>query len=125
MAKDRKALPKPKEVEIEEGKFYTQLGSDISIIRLKKGYSQKDLADRLFISPGTVSTIEGGFAKIKAYELKKLCETFGITPDNLLRYGEIDKTDLKSTDYRIKAKITSMTPEEKEKLLQIMNLVFI
>ena len=125
MNKNRKALPKPDEVKEEERRFYFQLGVDISKLREERNYSQRKVADQLFISPNTVSLIEVGEARLKAFQLKKLCESLGSTPDKLLRYGCLENTEIESTESRIQAKIASLTMEEKERLLRIMDLIFL
>lgn len=65
------------------------------IIRLReqRGWSQRELANRIGLDPSVMNRIEGGKRPIKDDELKKLSEILNVTADYLL-----DRSDKKHYD---------------------------
>lgn len=66
----------------------TKVGKDLSTIiqeqRVKRGWSQEELAKELNITRSAVSQIENGERGVSSIELRKLTEIFGVTADLLL-----------------------------------------
>lgn len=60
------------------------LGNKISEYRKQLDLTQKDLGDKLNVSPQAVSKWENGQAEPDASTIKKLCEIFRISTDELL-----------------------------------------
>jgi len=61
-------------------------------LRLEKGYTQKELADKLGISESAVSLIENGKRKLKLETAIKLAEIFGVSLDELVKNYVNDTT---------------------------------
>lgn len=116
----RKSRKKKKKPE-DEKSFYLRLGVSIGNFRRNAGINQAELADMLYLASNTISDIEGGKSHIKAYQLKKLCDILHVAPNKLLGY-EVQED--KSIDYLLKARITEMDPDDKQKLLKLIDLVF-
>ena len=60
------------------------LGQTITEYRKKRNLTQKDLGEKLNVSPQAVSKWENGQAEPDASTIKKLCEIFKISTDELL-----------------------------------------
>ena len=60
------------------------IAGNITEYRKKLGYTQKDLGDMLNVSPQAVSKWENGQAEPDTGTIKKLCEIFKISTDELL-----------------------------------------
>lgn len=69
---------KPKNVK-------TGVGLNVEKQREKKGWSQEELAKRLYMERNTLSMKECGTREFRPEELLQLSEIFGITVDELLR----------------------------------------
>lgn len=63
--------------------YFAILGSTISEHRKNKGYTQQQLADRLFEKRATIANWETGRVQIDVRNLFKLCEVLDITPETL------------------------------------------
>ena len=64
------------------------IGENITEYRRKLGLTQKDLGDMLNVSPQAVSKWENGQAEPDTSTIKKLCQIFKITTDELLGLTE-------------------------------------
>lgn len=81
-------------------------GSKISILRIKKGWSQNDLAVQLQnnginLDKNSISNMEAGERHIKDYELKQLAELFQITTDELLKTPYEEEFETNKTSFKI------------------------
>jgi len=63
-------------------------GEKIYTLREKAGLSQDELAEKLEVTRQTVSNWENDKNKIDLEKAKRLCEVFGITPNELCSDGE-------------------------------------
>lgn len=70
-----------------------QFGIFISELRKKKGYTQKELAQKLFISDKAVSKWERGLSMPDISLLVPLSEVLEVTVTELLKYQRIEHTD--------------------------------
>ena len=69
-----------------------KLGTNIYLLRTRKGLSQGDLAEALDVSRQSISKWETGGATPDLDKLLALCDLFGVTLDELVR-GEIAETE--------------------------------
>ena len=60
------------------------LGPRIAALRRAAGYSQRQLAKLLCVSPSTVGMYEQGRREPSVCQLLRLCQIFGVTADFLL-----------------------------------------
>ena len=70
--------------EIDRAAF----GAFVAAQRKEKGYTQKELADRLFVSDKAVSKWESGAADPSTSNLLALAKLFGVSAEELLKSVE-------------------------------------
>lgn len=63
----------------------------IKALREKKGLTQQDMADGLFIQRVTYTQVELGKIELSLQRFFKICEVLGVTPEFFL-FGETDGT---------------------------------
>lgn len=61
------------------------IGQKLKQLRKQKGLSQEQVAEFLHISQSAYARIENGESHSWAYHIKKICEIFDITPEELVR----------------------------------------
>ncbi len=83
--------------------FYKTIGSRIREIRVSKGMSQADLAEKAGLSLPVISSLENAHSKIWLVTFAKIAEALNVSADDILRLN----TPLASDSY----------PEELRKLL--------
>jgi transcriptional regulator with XRE-family HTH domain len=64
--------------------FAKVLGTQIKVIRIKKGMSQQDVAARANITPSYMSRIENGSISTSVEKLYKIAHAIGCQPVELL-----------------------------------------
>lgn len=64
-------------------RFYKELGVLLKEERIRHSMSQQDVADRIKVSRGTVANWETGRRVIYIDDLFRLCDMFGIDPNEL------------------------------------------
>ena len=65
-----------------------QVHEKLKVMRLCKGWTQEDLAEKLGWSVNIYAKIERGEADVKLDKLKQLAEAIGVDPAELLTTGE-------------------------------------
>jgi repressor LexA len=71
-----------------EKKAQKLLGYNIHMLRMMRGFSQKDIADALHKSANAVSNWELGNTGPSIDDLLKLCDMFKVTPNQILGWDE-------------------------------------
>lgn len=71
------------------------VGNNLKKLRLAKSWSQEQVADYLHISQSTYARMERGEGNSWANYIKKICEIFGIKPENLINKNEEDLRNYK------------------------------
>lgn len=66
----------------------SNLSQKLKELRLRKGFSQEQLADSAQINLRTVQRIEGGETEPRGDTLKRLANALNITPDELIDWAE-------------------------------------
>ena len=61
-----------------------QFGSNLRALRLEKGWTQEQLADRAGLAPVQISRVERGVREIRLTTLLRLIEALETTPDRIL-----------------------------------------
>ncbi len=64
------------------------MGLNLKIARIKKGLSQKQLADKVGISPATVSKAETGKFDLRLSTLIKLSKVLDVSVEELIPHEE-------------------------------------
>ena len=70
--------------ELDKKKF----GAFVALLRREKGWTQRELAERLYISDKAVSKWETGTADPSTSNLMALAKLYGISAEELLRCVE-------------------------------------
>lgn len=78
----------------------------IKELRIKKGITQKELADFLGVGANAVSMYENGYRKLNHFDVVKVALFLDTTPDELLGFEEAYK---KYSDY-----LMSLKKDEEE-----------
>lgn len=71
------------------------IGKAIKTLRLKRGYSQKQLASLVDKSETTISLIESGNSIPQTKRIKEICSALGVEPVYLLLFA-LEKEDIPS-----------------------------
>ena len=97
--------------------FYQIIGSRIREIRVAKGISQADLAEKAKLSPPVISSIENGRSRMWLITFAKVCEALQVSANDILRLD----TPAAINDYpnEFKALIADCTSSERETILKI------
>ena len=75
----------------------------IKELRLKNGWLQADLAERLNTKPQTVSHYEKGDRGLDVETIFKLCDIFGVTADYLLGRSDMPTPQLAPDEWKFLA----------------------
>ena len=101
--------------------FYINIGKRIREIRLKKGLSQVELAERANLSVPVISSIENSHSKIWLSTFAKVAEALEVSANDILRLNTPESTaDFPSELSEI---LSGCTSEETESILQIARRV--
>ena len=60
------------------------IGKKLQTLRKERGFSQEHVADKLHISQSAYARIESGESHSWANHIQKICETYEITPEELV-----------------------------------------
>ncbi|MBQ7352679.1 MAG: helix-turn-helix transcriptional regulator [Clostridia bacterium] len=94
-----------------------RIGLFIALMRKEKGLTQKELADKLYISDKTVSKWETGNGLCDVTLMEPLCKELGITVNELLSGERIDDTEYKK---RAEENMLSLALERKQSKRNIL-----
>ncbi len=59
------------------------VGNNLKAARNAKGYTQKEVAAKMFMTQQQYSRFENGVYELNYAQIKELCELFDITPNDL------------------------------------------
>lgn len=92
-------------------------GNKLRKIRIRQGYTQESLAEKINLSAKSLSQIELGNNFVSAETLTKLCEVFELPPKTLFDFDDKNKITQNISENTIK-KIKS-----NKKLLNLINYI--
>ncbi len=122
---DREAF-KPHVYEINEGNVIVSLikkehsleiGSKLKEMRTRRGMSQKELADKVDVSPSFISQVENNQISPSLISFVQLCKALGASPAALL-----DDKPAKKSGWLIRQRNGSARPLLKEEGLSVFNM---
>lgn len=64
--------------------YYKNLAELLRYVRIKKNFSQKEMAERLCISRSAYTYYETGRSKPDIYSLRKIVDLLGVQPETVL-----------------------------------------
>ena len=86
-------MPSPADEAVEalEREVAEAIAANVRYMRLKKGLTQKQLADDLEVGPATIRELEGARYRPGTRMLCRLAVVFGVHPRDLLVEREMDE----------------------------------
>ncbi|MEM9528623.1 MAG: helix-turn-helix transcriptional regulator [Bacteroidota bacterium] len=90
------------------------IASNIRILRKRKGWSQAQLAERVFLNRGNIASYESGTAEPSICKLLRISNLFEVTPRDITRYDLNDPQALAEAKQAHDEKQT----KERERLAQ-------
>ena len=98
-------------------------GQAIREIRIKSDLSQAEVAEALGVTPGFISNVENNRTGMSLRMLVYFAQLTGHTLDSIA--GQLEKSyRTSSLDNEIFDKVSSLTNEQKKKLIQIIDIIF-
>ncbi|MCM1438629.1 MAG: helix-turn-helix domain-containing protein [Roseburia sp.] len=92
----------------------------IDQLRLARGWSINYLAMEAMLTQSTLNNLYSRNAEPKISTLRSICGAFNITLSEFFRQCDGESED--TVDERLRAKISTMTDDEKQALLTVLSL---
>lgn len=95
----------------------------VAQLRIERGWSQRELSEKVFLNQRTISNIEGGFCSLLS--ITALADTFGVTLDYILKRSDDRGNELEQVeeiDFLILGQLKEFSKAEKERLLEHLKL---
>ena len=102
-------------------KFYQTVGARIKEIRIAKGMSQAELAEKANLALPSVSTIENAKSKMWLVSFARICEALQVSPNEILRLDVPESTGHLPEEFA--AILDGCTAAEIESILKITKQV--
>ena len=103
---------------------YEKIGKFIAELRKEQKMTQKDLANKLFITDSAISKWERGFGCPDISLIEDLSKALGVSVNEILAGERIDKMTKEKSDKIVKESIVNYTKMEKRKMIKRI-LIFI
>ena len=100
---------------------YKLLGENIRDLRSKKGFTQQELAEKVFCNTSHISNIENNYTKVSLNSLLAIANTLDTTIDSLLQNQYINSDIV--IENEIFSEISKLDNEKKELLLRIIKVL--
>lgn len=98
-------------------------GSKIKELRIKNGLTQSFVADSLGVTPGYVSNVENNRTAMSLRMLIYYAKLTGSSLDKLV--GELEpEYESTALDNELLEKITTLTDDQKRKLISMIEIIF-
>ena len=94
-----------------------RIGRLLQVAREQHKVSQAALCDATGLSKNHISAVERGLSKASVKMLLGYCKKLGITPNDILGYGELNLMP------ELKDMLSSMDTEQQQKVLDIIKLM--
>ena len=99
------------------------IGKKISVLRKSKGMTQKELADKLFVTDKAISRWESGTGNPDLNTLPKIAEIFGVSVDYLLSDEQVIKENKETCESPKKQKTSKRLLSKKKTLIVILSIL--
>lgn len=94
------------------------IGAKLLTIRKTTGLTQSEVAEKAGLSDRTYADIERGTVNMRVETLMKICNTFHITPDEILTEQELEI----SNENGLLDKLNTCSPKERKTALQLLDV---
>ena len=99
------------------------VGEKIKDMRMKYGYRQAELADRLGCSKQVISNIERGVTGVSADLALRVAKEFHVPVDDVLSSNGIGSVFLSRQESALVSEYRKLLPEEREMLMEMLEVV--
>lgn len=96
-----------------------RVGLQLREAREKAKITQKELAEYIKIGKNHIHQVETGKSKASVEILLGYCDRLGLTPNEILEF------DMGGISPKLVSRISSMTISDQEKLLQVLDLIYL
>lgn len=100
---------------------YNVIGRRIRNIRIEKGLTQEELADKIDISIAFLSRVERGTSKINLKRLTQIAELLNVSPGYLLTGSNVSSKDYLRDDF--KQVLDRCSPKQQRLIYAISELI--
>lgn len=97
-----------------------RIGRRIKTLREKRSITQKELADRVMISPSSITRLESGETMVSVQTLQLIAKSLKVPAGVFL---DEQREDIEFDDPEVMELLKKCTPSQREKLNQIFKLI--
>lgn len=97
-----------------------RIGRRIKTLREKRSITQKELADRVMISPSSITRLESGETMVSVQTLQLIARSLKVPVGVFL---DEQREDIECDDPEVMELLKKCTPSQREKLNQIFKLI--
>ncbi len=99
---------------------FEEIGKNIRDTRIQRHYTQEYIANKIGVNVSHISNIENNRVKVSLTTLVAICNVLDLSVDYILRkeYMAVD-----AIDQEIMKELSSCSPEQKEKILNIIQIL--
>lgn len=97
-----------------------RIGRRIKTLREKRSITQKELADRVMISPSSITRLESGETMVSVQTLQLIARSLKVPVGVFL---DEQREDIEFDDPEVMELLKKCTPSQREKLNQIFKLI--
>lgn len=97
-----------------------RIGRRIKTLREKRSITQKELADRVMISPSSITRLESGETMVSVQTLQRIARSLMVPVGVFL---DEQREDIEFDDPEVMELLKKCTPSQREKLNQIFKLI--
>lgn len=97
-----------------------RIGRRIKTLREKRSITQKELADRVMISPSSITRLESGETMVSVQTLQLIARSLKVPAGVFL---DEQREDIEFDDPEVMELLKKCTPSQREKLNQIFKLI--
>lgn len=99
-----------------------RIGRRIKTLREKRSITQKELADRVMISPSSITRLESGETMVSVQTLQLIARSLKVPAGVFL---DEQREDIEFDDPEVMELLKKCTPSQREKLNQIFKLILL
>ena len=99
---------------------FEQIGQNIRDSRIQRHYTQEYIANKIGVNVSHISNIENNRVKVSLTTLVAICNVLNLSVDYILRK---EYTAIDAIDHEIMKELSSCTPDQKEKILKIIQVL--
>lgn len=99
---------------------FEEIGQAIRASRLERHYTQEYIANKIGVNVSHISNIENNRVKVSLTTLVAICNVLNLTVDYILKNEYVTSDSL---DREILKELAACTPEKKEKILKIIQII--